>query len=539
MSQRRNALQLALFLALLLFLVFAVLFVFESPGSDGVDPVPDEPAGAGVEDPGDEPDTARPPKRVRVAPGATASPPKFDRGAAPAPRSEHYYEVRVGVTLDGAPVAGAEVDVRPSNPAYPLNDERWRWSARTDDSGIAVLDIGKGGWFDIRATSGDAATLPQSLEVPRPEGDVTRLRLAPAIDITGVVFDVDGSRLPGASLSFEMYDDKEEWEIGVVGEADSQGAFLIAGAPREMIGRVVVTVDAEDRSRAVFEYGRAEIASGTRLDLRLMEWLLVGRCVDAHGKPVPRVDVFVREGQRQIANTDADGRFSGRFGRRGNERLILVPPAHAALVSELTVPIEQGVVDVGDIVLTGGEPVSGVIVGADSEPVWGVQVGLVPPGLDQSVTVAVTDVDGAFEFEQVGAGTHTLLLKPLQRSLRSPVATVKHQVVAGQTGLRFLLRPQVPVRLIAKWPPKTAVSPRWSWSVAVEVRTSGAATAIQTVEGRGIPPRDWFGFFVAEPGVYDIHVAIPGFEPLLRRGVRIAGVDTVEVHVEPVPVRRR
>lgn len=160
-----------------------------------------------------------------------------------------------------------------------------------------------------------------------------------------------------------------------------------------------------------------------------------GRLVDAEGEPVvggritSRDDTWTDDAFTAIVGEEEGKLATERTGRSGVDGAFLLtnlrPGGYQLLMRsaahhQVTLPglevVEAEVLDVGDVVLTTGASLSGVLFDAEPSPVTGGMVFLAPKGAAGGVPVrrCKSGFDGSFRFTNVVPGSYLLSGKPPQ-----------------------------------------------------------------------------------------------------------------------------
>lgn len=244
-----------------------------------------------------------------------------------------------GVVTDrrkNAPVAGAEVTVRPSSQGVSRDDEReYRQTTTTDEDGAYAFDRVRAGEVLVECTAPWGAELRRRASLDRePSGATLDFRVPPPGALAGTVRDANGRPAPGATVRLHVERvrgallDAEPHEDALWRKTDANGAYAFDDVPvNEDLWLQATSADGDARSQ--LRRARAAVDDGRRgvdLDLRpLVAW--TGRVTSADGAPVAdaEVELFPRVRGRDPrwaeVRTDADGAFTIPGALPGTYRL--------------------------------------------------------------------------------------------------------------------------------------------------------------------------------------------------------------------------
>ncbi len=501
--------------------------------------------------------------RVRVPPDAPAprgrpvEPPPL-----PAPPDSAAILFVDVVRVDGTPVGGARVDVQPWAAMIAFAERSVAaWTATTDGSGRARLEIPPPQYVGVRAEDGGAASFPVVVNLPASSETTRTIVIAPAISLSGVVFDPSGRRVPGASITLSTVGADGAW-LRLDGHAGKEGQFVLPPLPTRALASVVISAfvvpprpnEVNVMATTSFRFARDELERQPYLELRLRSETIRGRCIDVAGAAVSDAWIRMAENERPRTKTDAEGRFSFKGAPPPGAQIIVM---HGEFVPQrIPLPALQGgaaeggaaeagavkrgaatqtgVRDLGDIVLDRGEPISGVVVRADGTPVERAFVTLHADGLGGVYGRRVSDADGRFTFAHARPGAHTIRARAPTGRPCLPF-DVEVQTEPGSTSMQVVL-------------------PRISWVHLRLVDASGERVRVARSKVRVVRSGEsepvvagtvWMGGsdldsgFVQLPGAghYDIEVDAPGCEPASRLGVAIGAFDAAQTTVEITVLR--
>ncbi|HET9227505.1 MAG TPA: carboxypeptidase regulatory-like domain-containing protein, partial [Thermoanaerobaculia bacterium] len=216
------------------------------------------------------------------------------------------------VDPDGKPVAGARVNIFPSDPmavggTRVFGASRARQAVSDDTGFFRVEDVIPGSFELLAMAAGYQRSELKNLEV-RPGQDLrgTEVVLMPGAVVEGRVLSPSGQPLPGAEVG--IVDPTVDFFFGNA-TTDGDGRYRLEGiAP----GTHSVQAEHESYRRAVKEL---EVRLGENtLDLRLEGGAEIsGRVVDEGGVPIPSARVSLREGPRSWSQPGAVSGADGSF----------------------------------------------------------------------------------------------------------------------------------------------------------------------------------------------------------------------------------
>jgi hypothetical protein len=515
---------LAIVVVALLLLIGSAAFLALEP-ADAPGPAPaaeEEPAATAVESRG-ETTTSRRPRRpadeTTASEPAIAEPESGESAPEDGARSETVEQrhVRVTVTREGgSPVRGVRVtafgrwgrvEVRPD-------------PAETDVNGRATLTVLGRATFRLRATTGQEAALGPRVSVERGATVEQVLVLAPAARLRGrVVAAATQSPVEEARVIAALPTD-DPFGLQVEAETSSDGSFALPMIPESYFADpVTLTVKAEGYTEYGLNVFAADLA-GPPLQLELERGVTIrGRCVRVGGVPVPEVGVSVWAPRQTVhAETDDGGVFElvgvpADFGR-----IVFLPLEHAPRVLEGLA--SGGDLDLGDVLLEDGRPVTGVVVDGAGKPIPDASAQLRIDALDLQVRFASTDAEGRFTLEHVSEGAHTLIVTEpaLGDNWSERTAVVVKDVLAGGPDLRVVLTGKL--SLAVEFLLESDRSPIAVAEVKVEARhrdTGEHAFGGAWAGGSLTSVRVHFD----APGVYDVTITLPGYVPATVEAIEI------------------
>jgi hypothetical protein len=325
-------------------------------------------------------------------------------------------------TTAGEPIAGAQVMAVGQAAA-----------SATDESGAYELEVeSEAGRGDVTFRFLHRGHRERRLVVPASElRDFEVLRLDSALgpigelaQVTGRVTSPGGSPIAGATVLFSSNQLIHHHSA----VTDRYGRFLM---PEVEVGpgyRLWVQDRPEyrDHVREGVQVGTSGLELSVTLE-RLDEATLAGRMVDAQGRALPGVSLWLRSGfgsdRGRFITGDREGRFLVEDLPEGPVALDTRAAAPQLSVSGLQLA-PGGIQEVEFVLDVGRHSLSGRVVGTDGEPVPGSELSLAwtisRNGLQsQSHRSTRADGEGRFLFAGLGPGEHTLDVRaPQHRSAR-------------------------------------------------------------------------------------------------------------------------
>jgi hypothetical protein len=273
-------------------------------------------------------------------------------------------------------------------------------SAQTDVQGRYEIKGLASGKFTVAASQGrsrgkksgfsSAARASKTVELRGTERAEVDLQISQGLQVAGTVVDARGNPVVGAMVagSTEKRDDRRY----VVTETDAQGKFSIWGFEPGRVGLNAMTRQSSESAAAWVNAG------DTNVRLTFSEQRMVaGRVVGEGGRPVVAFDL---NGKLFDA---VDGRFEvPAAGREGKMRLVVTASGYAQFGE--TFETKEGRTDVGDIRLSRGRALSGIVTDAETgKPIVGA---LVDVGDDDDQAIAgnfyLSEKNGAVRTDSAG-----------------------------------------------------------------------------------------------------------------------------------------
>ncbi len=339
----------------------------------------------------------------------------------------------VGIVRDeqGKPVEGADVSIG-----------RRRAPTGADGRFVAAgLDPDR---YDVVASTKQGASTSK-LVVVAPNSRSEIELVIQASTIAGIVVDSDGLPIEGVTVYARSTDPNG---IGV-GYSDEHGKFDLGGVPP---GHYDVEAQRPDQVSPTPGV-TAKVSSGTRnVRLVLTELTSVTGRVVHDGAPVPYFGVAVSSPEDSLdsasprAVRETKGTFTERGLTAGMWRVTLVGPGFERKVIENVRLTSGETLDLGDIVVGGGELVSGRVVDEHGRGVEGAKVELTTDGsssdterlrgLVAGTYVTTTDARGEFRFD----GTRASERRKIAATHPRHGVSGDQELAAGQREVRIQLQ---------------------------------------------------------------------------------------------------
>jgi uncharacterized GH25 family protein len=221
--------------------------------------------------------------------------------ALPAPPFGRDAVIAGTVTVDGKPVAGAEIELRPSSREWPDARVLPARLVRSGKDGRYALDHVAAIEWVVTATSPDTQISSSVLDLRRdPRGRPADVALEPAVTLRGKVLDASGRPAPGTRITGRS--DQRE-----VVATDREGKFVLRHlSPR---GELRLHARRADGAVATAVVDLGQAAAPPDVVVRLLSpsdrRVLRIKVVDASGKPV--VNAMVEIDDLDEGATDARG----------------------------------------------------------------------------------------------------------------------------------------------------------------------------------------------------------------------------------------
>jgi hypothetical protein len=482
------------------------------------------------------------PRALEPVPLQPNLPPADGGGGKTPPEAEARDTVKLDVLVlgsSGLPAPGATVallDPFAQHAASPRPAELAR--AKADDAGHAKFEA-TSRMLRAYAWLGSEAGASDKFRAEGEKFDVV-VRLAAAIAAHGRVVDTGGEPVPGAAVRFLA----SPWfgdAFGLLLETKSadDGTFDLPSIPASAF-------DAENAAFAI--EARAKDWPMTRMPvtadtLRAGEVVVTlergaflrGRLVTPSGVAISAEEVRLADGRSSVSSAP-DGKFELPLPRAGGT-VIALPGAHAnpkSVVGGGAVQFRRidiaakvvgrfrgdgGDIDLGDVTITAGQAVKGVVVDSGGQPFKAADVVLYLAGVQVAATQ--TDDAGKFEIADVGDDAHVLVATEAPGD--NAWTGRRHASVDGVRGGASDVRVEITgaLTVLVKFLAEADNSP----VVVPEVTLRAAAT--------GTTPKSygwtWAGsriasvrFEVEHAGTYDVTVEIPGYEPATATGVEVS-----------------
>jgi RNA polymerase sigma-70 factor (ECF subfamily) len=493
--------------------------------------------------------TASPPAGAPVAPPAgeqaasertLAGTPDGAAGADDEPMGELLIRV---TWADDSPAPGVNVHVAT---AYPGAVPRARLV--TDAAGQAHTRVAAGKTrVACDRASQDALHPGRETEVDVVAGkqhEVT-LKIAPGVDVAGIVRDGSGAPVAGARIWLTCF--TQPWcAMAQVTESDAHGAFTVRAAPKEQ--SLGATAPGKAPSQLVDLETCDVKQSPVHIELVLdaIGGAMTGRVVDEQGNGVAGARIAVGQNGR-LVDHGVDGRMQERWAPRqavtdatGAYVLDGMPPGkHPVEVWAAAFPFWHGDTSITageatrlDVTLLRPVTVRGVVTGADGAPLAGAIVRVFPRSIDETFLMggqydydstfgfpfAVVDAQGRYRVLRVAPGELQLYASVPPGGRGSEAIPWAHDVMQAQPGA------------VVEWNPKVEPGPTIAGVVRYRDGTPMPRVFVNVVEpgnqrGQAIVADEQgrFRFVRLQRKAYDVTVQVwdppQGAPPLEARDV--------------------
>lgn len=426
-------------------------------------------------------------------------------------------EVAVTERAGGAPVAGAEVELRST----------LTWKASTNAAGIATLQGVGAGWSPLVAHASGFAQQATMLSTSGTDNvQHVSLALARGAAVSGRVVDDKGKPIPRARVvatsASEPLPVVDAQRDGV--ETGTDGTFSIATLSA---GTWRVSASADEYAPATMTFAVDGEHARSGVELRMSAGAVVRGVVnDEAGAPVAGADVSVVVAgylpwrARRQAFTDARGRFTiGGLAPRAVDVVAWHDSGASAIVTaDLAAKREQAVTLTLDV----SGAISGTVVDSTGRPVGDAQV-VADPDLSgapvdraawgvRGVQETVTDQAGAFRFAGLPDGSYRV--RAARPGASESALTLATPVVTKPNA--------TPIKLVV------TADGRALGKVQLADGKPAAAFTIElgNTEPRAFMPKDGAFALPAAVGTYALTVTGPGFVTTTKQVSIREGADT-------------
>ena len=248
---------------------------------------------------------------------------------------------------------------------------------------------------------------------------------------SGVVTDADtGKPIAGVTVTVTRMESRDWQELGVTESVtDENGRYTFQIPPEQLSQRllyIMFDIDHPDYAqRHCGSYGYGMIVKN--LENGEQPWFsklqmvrgekIVGRLVDENQNPIAGVQIRCncapKSGYDRVRSSwiekvsDEDGRFELMATFDGTTKLSFIPPDHC--MKHINLGDKRG--DIGDITLTSGFPIHGVVKDAEGNPMSGLWVNITPEEERRDASYemkrsAETDEDGRFRTRPIKPGKY-------------------------------------------------------------------------------------------------------------------------------------
>lgn len=467
---------------------------------------------------------ARPAKRPVARPRSDAAPnvrsepapdvrrPSASSGGA-ATRLDRSIALRVRVvTSSGAPAAAADVlALDPLGPALTPPAAFVRARGVTDASGESTIRIDGGSTvLRVLASLGDEAGVA-GVEGDGADRSVT-IHLGAALRPVCRTVGAEDEPVAGAKVTLAALSDG--WPVQLEATSQADGSALFPAIPADGIRWIEWSAEAAGRAPAV---ASGQVRHMLDVTLRLEPATTVrGRVVDESGAPVAGATVMVAGAA--FATTGADGTFAVTGLPPAGGDVVVTADGYAP-AARRGLAGDAGEVVLGDVVLTVGGRVAGIVVDDAARPSVGAKV--VVSVRDTALRwETVTDAEGRFAFDHMGTDEMDVEAEAPPESgswasrRRARIAGVR----AGQQDLRLALDGHATV--VLRFLAEADRSPVRVASVKLTA-TSVGETPAQNAWAWSARDIDSVRFEPESSGTFDLTIEVPGWNVGVARGVEV------------------
>jgi protocatechuate 3,4-dioxygenase beta subunit len=223
---------------------------------------------------------------------------------------------------------------------------------------------------------------------------------------------------PAVGVTVTVRDARGE-EAQQMTKTDETGTYLVDGVE---FGRVQVTAETSGGLRGAEATTVAEGDAPTRLDVTIGSAVVRGRAVDENGEPVSgawtNVEAVGTDEQgwsviKASGHTDESGRYEAKGLEPGTYRMRLNLASYAQFLSDTVTVEENGVADLGDLRLTRGVQITGIVRNDAGSPVEKATASLADPqGRPIFLfSMATTGSDGRYALRGIEPGQYRLRIE--------------------------------------------------------------------------------------------------------------------------------
>jgi hypothetical protein len=355
--------------------------------------------------------------------------------------------------------------------------------------------------------------------------------------------DVDGA-LVVAQIPAESIEDSEITPVAArLAEVvvDATGAFILEGLPTPAGYEIVVSKPGFSVQRRSLTLLAGEVRRDFEVLLRAGGGLIGGTVVDLSGDPVPGATIVVSDGQtevstRSLSEADVLGSFEVRdLTTPSTYALTVSAPGFFPATQNIVLGLDQQITERRVALTPSAGSISGRVTSSAGDPLGGVEVTVVGPGLRRTTQSVSTPLDWAGSEPPASAGTWRIDGLPVPGAYTVTFGAegqltqaVSVELVAGvasvRTGVNAVLDPSAgriqgrvreagpgaacePVTAITGADPCPLLSSRDD--VVVTLRSTGLTRTVRPADTPA-DRRGLFRFDNVPPGAYTVTVERPG-----------------------------
>lgn len=298
---------------------------------------------------------------------------------------------------------------------------------------VAILFVATGGLLTSLQLTHAAAAVDATQTNQREEGEEKVDEIQKSAEHSGVVIDADtGKPIAGVTVTVTRMESRDWQELAVTESTTDENGKYTFTIPPEQLGErllyIMFDIDHPEYARRhCGSYGYTMIAKN--LENGEQPWFselkmvrgekIFGRLVDEDERPIAgaqiRCNSAPKSGYDRIRSSlmdgvsDKDGRFELVTTFDGMTNISFIPPDHC--MKHIDLGEQRG--DLGDITLTGGFPVQGVVTDAEGNPMSGLWVNMTPEEERNQASYemkrsARTDQEGKFQTRPIKPGKYLI-----------------------------------------------------------------------------------------------------------------------------------
>ncbi len=422
----------------------------------------------------------------------------------------------------------------------------------TDDGVFEITGLSEGTYTAMVSSADFIQGTKEGIQIRENEVTEIEVGLSPGFELNGVVLSgIDESPVPNASVSMQ----ESSAGVGFEGFRGRSFGRSIASTRTDALGKFTLTNLAEgdfqiraeaDGYLETTEQISIPLDNDTILTLYLNSGgKITGRVVDAEsGQPVmganvaiPPASGFGRMSTRfaEGARTDSEGRFVLEPVAEGRTSLSITHNDYSSRTLEDIMIYSGQTHDTGDIALTKGGGIEGMVFDADAEPVEGAVIWATGPS---GMQMSSTNPEGNYQILSLEPGEYTVSLnyapestsffRDMQRSQKT-VTVVEDEMVRAD----FILEPGYTLSGTVTYRDE----PAEGWRVSYKRSDTGTLEGEQVSGTKTVGADGTFEFTELAPGAYAVYahrrgnISFAPITPVVEEYVEIVD-DHVSVTLE-------